>query len=262
VTILHKLNCMPKYIMDGLCYLTTGGSRAYGTSNDLSDVDLVGIYVSPRQNQYPQEYGYIQGFSSPPEAVEVKQIHHVFDGDTEYDINCFNLIHWFKLASAGNPNIIDAINTEPKYHHMMTEVGKYIYDNRDAFVSKAMYPRFRGMIKNHLDKLLIPRTVGKRVGLVERFGYDTKDAGHCIRVQLNMLSLLTHGEYNLQTHAPLIKEIREGVFGYDELMGIYHFNENQLNTWIKTSNIRDKVDSDRIHKMLQTCLDIHYGAKT
>jgi len=259
MTILHKLNCVPQFVLDGLCYLTIGGSTAYGTSNDISDTDILGIYIPPRQYLYPQEFGFILGYNKPlPEVDNVYQIHNIYDGDVEYDINIFNIIHFFKLAKAGNPNIIDMINTDDSFHLFKNDIGKLILENKNQFYSKNMYPRFRGMIKNHMDTISIPKTVGKRAGLVEKYGFDTKDAGHTIRIQLALLDLLRDGSYGLQTHSELIKAIRTGQYSLAEINSMFAVNERDMEKFIKVTLLKENVDEVAVVNLLQKCLDLEY----
>lgn len=259
MTILHKLNCTPQFTLDGLIYLTVAGSNAYGTVVKDTDVDIIGIYIPPRENLYPQEFSYIQGYSEPQRVENVYQIHHQFIGDQEYDINVFNIIHFFNLAKRGNPNIIDAINTDAQFHLYKSHIGRLIHTNRHMFYSKSMYPRFCGMIKNHMDTIMTKKNTGGRAGLVEKFGYDTKDAGHTLRVQHALLDILTDGKYGLQTYKDFIKDVRLGKFSLAEINEMFLENECKMKELIKTTKLRETVDEGHIHATLQLCLDMFYG---
>lgn len=259
MTILHKLNAVPKLVEDGLCYLATCGSIAYGTNNEDSDIDLVGIYMPPKQYLYPQDYGFIQGFSEPQAIDEVCQVHHVYDeAGKEYDINIFNIIKFFKLAKQGNPNILDMIFVKPELHLFKNVVGKTIYEARSLFVSKDMYHKFRGMVKNHIMGLRKVKTVGRRAGLVDKFGYDTKDAGHAIRIQYALVSLLEYGTYEVDEKASLITDIRNGMYPVSQIEDLHRETDTYLEGLIKTSKIADHVNEVRIHQLLQHCIDIYY----
>lgn len=250
---------LPGYINNGLCYLTVGGSTAYGTASVGSDIDLIGIYVPPRINMYPQEYGYIQGFDVPPAAVETHQVHHVYDDNgVEYDINIFHIVKFFNLAAAGNPNIIDAISTKPELHKFKNTIGRLIYHNRKLFISNDMYPKFRGMIKNHMATIAKAQTGHGHAELIEKHGYDTKDAAHSIRVLFSLIDILTDGDYRPDAHAQVIRDIRNGVYTLKDMLSIYELYNHHAESLIKKSTLQDTVDKEKVKRLLNACLQVQY----
>lgn len=256
--LIDKGLCTPEheFIPDNLCLLTIGGSRAYNTANANSDVDLWGICIPPDEVVFPYEHGYVYGFGKKPIEYGNWQKHHVFDEGQEYDINIYNIVRLLDLARQGNPNIIDMISIPDEMVLFETPAGKYLRQVKECFYSKNMYPKFRGFIKNHKLGMLQPKNVGRRTGLVDKYGYDIKDAGHCIRCMLGLLDLLTIGEYNIRKHCDLIRDIRNGKFTYQEVIKLIEYGEVKLEQAILTTTLKEEVTEEEAKTILLECIKL------
>jgi len=59
-----KFDTNSMFIKDNLLLECLMGSQAYGTNNEDSDYDVVGVFMDRQQDLYPQQYGMILGFDN------------------------------------------------------------------------------------------------------------------------------------------------------------------------------------------------------
>lgn len=254
--------CQPEFdfIPDNLCLLSIGGSHAYNTATENSDIDLWGICIPPDEVIFPYEYGYIYGFGKKPVEYGNWQNHHIIDNEVEYDINIYNIVRLIELARQGNPNIIDMISVPDEVVVFETEAGKLLRKNKNIFYSKNMYPKFRGFIQNHKFGMIKDKKdwtgLGRRTALISKYGYDVKDAGHCVRCMLGLLDLLTIGEYNIRKHCDLIRDIRNGNYKYKEVVEMIEIGEAKLEEAIKTTTLKEEVSELEAKNILLDCIQL------
>src|SRR3990167_7128590 len=127
--------------------LCVHGSRAYGLATEMSDIDIKGIAVPPRE--------YFHGFLGRFDQSESKN-----PDMTIYDVRKF-----FQLADDCNPNIIEILWTDDDDVILSSEWGEYIRHFRSLFLSKRAKYTFSGYaiaqlkrIKTHRKWLLNPPT--------------------------------------------------------------------------------------------------------
>lgn len=154
-------------IMDHTIFLTIHGSHAYGMSIPESDVDIKGIAIPPKE--------YLLGVSKNFEQFEGQlpreTISEVIEGainrklpnDELLDSVVYSIKKFFQLASQCNPNIIEILFTDERFHIYTSDIFEKIKENRDLFVSSRAKFRFCGYafsqlkrIKTHRSWLLNP----------------------------------------------------------------------------------------------------------
>lgn len=191
------------------------GSVAHGMyvrpedPGSTDDVDLIAVYVSP--------LSYYFGMGSGPQTVEIRE--------GRWDVVAYELRHFLHLLEKGNPNVLSLLWTPPL---MSTLYWGMLQAQRTQFVTQNIFPSFIGYAHAQLHRMTaaarqttccigevfhVPdcpenRTKGrgsqkkfatghlgeKRKGLVEKFGYDTKNAAHCIRlIRLGLELATTNG---------------------------------------------------------------------
>jgi hypothetical protein len=175
--------------------LVRSGSRAYGVHTDTSDYDTTGICL--------EDFASHLSIDKHP----FEQYHRTEDDGTVYSLSKF-----CRLASAGNPNIIEVLYS-PVLEY--TAEGNELIENRQWFWSKRAGSAFLGYIKAQKERLLGERgqkDVNRR-DLVAKFGYDTKYAYHIIRLGIIGNEFLTCGYIQLplaDKYVQMLKDIREG----------------------------------------------------
>lgn len=101
--------------------VSLGGSWAYGTNTENSDIDIRGIMHEPKES--------IIGLSN----FEQMERH-----DTEKDIDCvlYGLKKMCNLLLGNNPNCIEILSPQERNIVYMSDVGRELIENRHLFLSK------------------------------------------------------------------------------------------------------------------------------
>ena len=118
-----------------ICYLTLGGSHAYGTNIEGSDVDLRGIATNSKE-----------------EILLGRDFEQVVNTDTDTTVYSFKKI--VNLLANVNPNTIETLFTREDQILYMNEAGKLLRDNRDIFLSKKCVYSFGGYANQQLRRLV------------------------------------------------------------------------------------------------------------
>lgn len=122
------------HIKDHLILLTLGGSHAYGTNVETSDVDVRGCALNSKSD--------ILGLSN------FEQVVNNITDTTVYSIN--------KLVSLlvdCNPNTIELLGCKPEHYLFLSKEGKQLIENRDMFLSQRAFARFGGYAIQQLRRL-------------------------------------------------------------------------------------------------------------
>lgn len=123
-----------EHLGDNIILLTLGGSHAYGTNVEGSDLDVRGIAV-----ERPKE---IIGLSSF-EQFE----------NRETDTVIYGLRKVISLMKNCNPNVIEMFGTKDNQLIICNKYGKLIRDNLDLFLSKKAIHSFGGYATAQLRRL-------------------------------------------------------------------------------------------------------------
>jgi predicted nucleotidyltransferase len=193
-------------------YETVMGSVCYGVSTDVSDFDTLGFCVPPKDMLFPHLAGVIPGFGRQPKRFEVYQQHHVFDKDAlngagrSYDLNVYSITKYFQLCMENNPNMVDSLFTPQECVLHSTKIGNMVRDQRNLFLHKGSWHKFKGYAYNQLHKMdsKDPQPDSKRAALREQFGFDVKFAYHVIRLLDEAEQILPHGD--------IVGRVRDGKF--------------------------------------------------
>ena len=170
----------PSWLVANVLYETVMGSVAFGVSTDISDFDTVGFCIPPKDLIFPHLSGQIEGFGRQKQRFSCYQKHHVFVEDElggkgrVYDLNVYNIVHYFHLCMENNPNMIASLFTPQDCVLHSTKVANMVRDARRSFLHKGAWHRFKGYAYNQLHKMRTksPEPGSKRAMMVEKFGYD------------------------------------------------------------------------------------------
>lgn len=117
-----------------IMFLTLGGSHAYGTNVEGSDVDVRGVALNSRSD--------LLGMST---------FEQVIDNNTDTTIYSFRKI--ISLLSNCNPNTIEILGGTPDQYLALSAAGKMLLDNKDLFLSKRAARSFGGYANAQLRRL-------------------------------------------------------------------------------------------------------------
>lgn len=136
-----------------LILLHLAGSKLYGNSTPVSDVDLRGIFLAPKETKLG-----ILGSVQQLEGIEVyKSLKKAgLDLAETEDIVIWELNRFVDLAAQNNPNVCDTLcfdYNNPNYTVYINEKGKEIVDNRKLFLSSKLKFTFSGYAISQLAKI-------------------------------------------------------------------------------------------------------------
>ena len=119
---------------NNIVLLGLGGSHAYGTNNENSDVDIRGIATNQKRN-----------------ILIGKDFEQVVDVDTDTTVYSFDKI--VKLLCSCNPNTIEILGLRPEQYIYMTPIGEELIAHKQIFLSKIAVHSFGGYANAQLRRL-------------------------------------------------------------------------------------------------------------
>ncbi len=181
------------------------GSESHGTKippadGGIDDTDFMGVVVPPEKN--------LIGLESWE--------HWVYGPDEEgLDVVLYSLKKFVGLLLKSNPNVLGFLWLQPEFYVHRSSALNLLIDNRDVFSSLHAYNSFVGYAHAQLKKMEANVFKGfmgdKRKQLVEKFGYDPKNASHLIRIQRTGIEFMNTGRINVfREDAEELMEIKRG----------------------------------------------------
>ena len=182
--------CPPKWIPNTIQYEVITGSVAYGVSTDMSDQDISGFCIPPKQIIFPHLAGEIPGFGKPKEVFSQYQEHHIADPDGKksedaygevkgvgYDVTMYSIVKFFQLVMENNPNMVDTLFVPVNCIKYITPIGQMVRDSRRIFLHKGCFHKFKGYAFSQLHKAKIksPDAGSKRWADIQKHGWDCYD---------------------------------------------------------------------------------------
>lgn len=117
-----------------MMFITLGGSHAYGTSTENSDIDIRGCALNARENIL---------------------VHDDFEQVTELktDTVIYSADKLIKLITDANPNTIELLGNLPEHYFYVSEAGRLLLDNAGLFLSRRAAYSFGGYASAQLRRL-------------------------------------------------------------------------------------------------------------
>lgn len=123
-----------KNLDSNIVLLGLGGSYAYGTNNEDSDIDIRGIATNSKRN-----------------ILIGNDFEQVTDYNTDTVIYSFDKI--IKLLCSCNPNTIEILGLKPEHYLYLSPIGKELLSNKKLFLSKVAVNSFGGYANDQLRRL-------------------------------------------------------------------------------------------------------------
>lgn len=118
-----------------ILFLCFGGSHAYGTNNENSDIDIRGVKID-----------------SFADILLMSDIEDE-ERDTDSDTVIYGLNKFLNLATDCNPNIIEMLGCAKEDYAMVSPLGQMLLDNRKLFLSKKAYDSFAGYARGQFNRM-------------------------------------------------------------------------------------------------------------
>lgn len=177
----------------------------------------------------------------------------VFDG--RIDLVQYELKKYVSLLIQGNPNVLSLLWLKSKHYVVITQFGRELIDLREKFLSRRMVASFLGYGFGQLQKMGKFNSRGfrgeKRAELITRYGYDTKNAAHCVRLLRMCREYLRDREFNVDRtgiDADELLAIKTGGWSQDKVIDearkLRADMENLLAaaTWLRDSPAQDEIE--------------------
>ena len=252
----------PKWLADNCHYLTVMGSVAYAVSNDMSDMDVYGFCIPPKEMTFPHLAGEIPGFGTQLQRFDQWQQHHIVQGDKEYDFSINSIVKYFQLCMENNPNMVDSLFTPQRCVIHSTQIGNLVREHRKMFLHTGSFHKFKGYAYGQLQKVLNKKISDnpKRQASIDLCGYDAKAGYHVVRLALECEQILIEGDLDLERNREQLKAIRRGEWSKDRLTTFFEDKERHLENLAASSSLPKFPDEDQIKGLLMKCLETHYGS--
>ncbi len=233
---------------------TIVGSTLHGTSVDdgLEDLDLMAIML-----EEPEEFiGFVEKDTlvnrTKPEGVRSEA------GDVDYV--AYGLKKYLNLALKGNPTLLLVLFAPENMIRQMKPEGKMLQELAPHIVSKQIYNPFKGYMRQQHERMLGTRGQLNvtRPELVEKYGFDTKYAGHVVRLGLQGKELLETGKLILpmpKESRELVVSVRTGGYTLEQVSSMIIELEKQLTVAYEASTLPDTPNVNKVQSwMINTYL--------
>ena len=137
--------------------LGLGGSYAYGTNNENSDIDIRGIALNSKK-----------------ELLTFPTFEQYVDETTDTVIYSFRKI--ISLLLKCNPNTIEMLGLKPEHYLYVSPVGQELLDNKKLFLSKKAVHSFGGYANQQLYRLQQKSASQMKQADLEEYGIKVRKA--------------------------------------------------------------------------------------
>ena len=236
-----------EHLKDNVVLLALGGSYAYGTNNENSDIDIRGIALNSKED--------LLSINEPFEQF--------VDNNTDTTIYAFNKI--IKLLMNCNPNTIELLGCLPE-HYIINDIGKMLIDNASLFLSQKCVYSFAGYANaqlrrldnkinrlNDLDKQeqhLLKTIEHSQDILKDKYNIDMKfyiDKSNKENINIEIFTDLNLEHYPLRDYSKFMNEVNNILTTYNKLS---HLNKNTVE--------HNKLSKHMMHliRLYMMCIDI------
>lgn len=228
--------------LDRLLMACRVGSHSHGTYDpkpgNLDDVDYM-LVVLPPANK-------LIGLS--------KWEHWTFQQD-ELDVVAYSIDKYIRLILKSNPNVLGTMYLQSEDYLFRSVPFKRLQAMREKLASLHAYPAFCGYAQAQLKRLEKGAYQGymgaDRKALVEKFGYDPKNASHLIRLYRMGLEFVSTGILTVyRPDREELKAIKRGEWTLDQIKTEAAELEAKMKIAKETSPLRIDPDWEAAEEFL------------
>lgn len=234
------------------------GSTVHGLAiDDQDDRDEMGVGIEPPMR--------VIGFKPLPQIMRRTAWERTGTGPRsqpqprslpgDLDLMVYSLRKWCWMALTGNPTALLLLHS-PKVV-VMTPLGEELRGLRDAFRSIHVPHAFYKFMQTQRERLQGTRGQKdcNRPELIEKFGFDTKHAGHVLRLGLQGIEFAQTGNLTLPIPSyerEMLIGVRTGKVSYYDVVAKAHALEFALAEAMAGSSLPAQPDQARIEAWMVT----------
>lgn len=187
------------------CYVGSKSHNTYVPSNDpesFDDIDIMAVVLPPRSK--------VLGLD-PWKETEQIQIE-------EWDVVVHSASKYIGLLMKGNPSLLATLWVRPDDQLHLDNRFRTVLSSRDVFSTRNAITVFEHYARSQLHKMSSHENAyqgymgEKRKQLVDKYGYDLKNAAHTIRLLAMGIEFLSTGQLKVfrDEDAETIRSIKRG----------------------------------------------------
>lgn len=225
------------------------GSTVHGTAvANTDDRDEMGICIEPPEKVVGLQHFETMVYRTQPEGVR--------SGPGDLDLTIHTLRKFARLAAKGNPSILLPLYVQrPALIGKVHPMGHKLRELRAMFLSKHVGKSFLGYLIAQKERLMGDRGQKrvKREDLIEQYGFDTKYAGHIIRLAHQGIEMMTTGHLSLPMRRAESEEVvgvRTGKFTLQQVLTRAGDLERELRDSLDTDLLPPEPDTAAIDRFV------------
>lgn len=242
-TAAHRAVAEPNTILLGLV-----GSTVHGVTVDSADDrDEMGICIEPPE--------YVAGLRSFEQWVYRTQPEGARSGPGDIDRTVYSLRKWCRLALAGNPTVMLLLHVPDDQCTIIEGPGLELRANKQWFASRRAGHAYLGYMQRQRDRMTGERGQMRvnRPELIEQFGFDTKYAGHVLRLGYQGIEFLERGALSLpmrDAERTRVLDVRNGRVSFDDVIAEADELQRSLERLLEESPLPEHADHDAVNAFL------------
>lgn len=211
--------------------------------NQIDDKDVIGVVI------LPVEYylGLKQFGNRGTKEIALN----------EWDLVFYDFKKYINLLVNSNPNIVTLLWLKEDFYIKVSSLGRELINNREKFLTKRIYKSFSGYAYGQLKRMTHFEFYGymsaKRKSLVEKFGYDCKNASHCIRLLRMGIEGLKTGKLNPSRgdiDADELLRIKRGEWSLSKVKKTADKLFEELKDCRNLNVLPEEIDKEYIEKLM------------
>jgi len=183
-------------------------------------------------------------------------------GPGDIDLNVYTVRKFVSLAAVGNPSILGCLYSPDPW------VGDFDWVDwarlTELVRSKRAGRAYQGYMRHQLERWIGVRGQRNvnRPELIEAYGFDTKYAGHVIRLGFQGIEYLTTGALTLPmqpNEAALVRAVRLGKYSESDTISVARALEVRLFAVLADSSFPDRPDKGAVDGWVADTYQRYYG---
>lgn len=232
-------------------YLILAGSRLYGIDVATSDYDYTGAVVEPVE--YRIGLQRFRDGGDPQHGFEQYQFHGAevgARGDSEFEGTIYSLWKLASMFAEGNPTVLCLLYGTP----ITDTYGINTPEFREMVASARSGRRFMKYMQAQRKSMIGQRAKHvQRLELIEAHGFDTKFAGHMIRLCYQGCEFLDTGHVTLpmpESERQAVLGIRQGKWSVDDVISLSEALEAEMDKALARTHLRPEADYEALDAWL------------